>query len=209
MSGDYRIPGDASHHAHHISAYLDGDEEAGNALAEILEGPVRLAVRSFLGDDSADEDDVVQETILAVLTFLRRHGGFQGNLVRFAVTVARNRCRNILNWRRRLPHVPLEPLLEWMERPEASPLEALSEREIWTVLQEVLDRLSPDCREILRGYYLQDVPVETLRRRLGLKTVQGVYYRKTLCLRDAARRLKKRLAVCSWPGTGGDVADKE
>lgn len=209
MPADSRVPGDAAHHAETIAAYLKGDARAGDALAEVLAGPVRLAVRSFLGDESPDVDDVVQETTVAVLEFLRRNGGFAGNLVRFAVTIARNRCRNILNWRRRLPHVPIEPLQDWLRRPEASPLEILAEREVLAILQEVLDDLSPDCRLILRAYYLQDVPVESLRRRLGLKTVQGVYYRKTACLREAARRLKKRLAVCSGPDAGDGVAGEE
>jgi len=44
---------------------------------------------------------VVQESLLAILSHIGKRGGFEGDLVRFAVTVARNRCRNILIWRQR------------------------------------------------------------------------------------------------------------
>jgi RNA polymerase sigma factor (sigma-70 family) len=203
MYADAHDPGEAEFYAAAIAAYLSGAPAAGGRLGIALDGPVRREARVFLGDESADVDDVVQDTVVAVLLYLRRNGGFDGNLVKFAVTVARNRCRNLLNWRKRLPHVQLDPMLDWLESTERSPLDALLDREVVDLLQAALDRLSAECRALLRAFYLEEVPVEEIRRRSGLKTVQGVYYRKAVCLRQAYRRLKNRLVVCSSGRNGG------
>jgi len=197
MHADAHNPEEAVFYASAVAAYVAGDPDAGEDLGVALDGPVRLEVRIFLGDEAADVDDVVQDTIVAVLLYLRKNDGFTGNLVKFAVTVARNRCRNLLNWRKRLPHVQLDPMLAWLENTDRSPLDVLLDGEVTDILQEVLARLSATCRRILRAFYLEEVSVDEIRRRLGLKTVQGVYYRKTVCLEQAYRRLKKRLVVCS------------
>ncbi|MEN8006874.1 MAG: sigma-70 family RNA polymerase sigma factor [Candidatus Krumholzibacteriota bacterium] len=207
MHADAKYPDEAAFYAAAIAAYVAGDSIAGDELSTALAGPLRLEVRIFLGDDNADVDDVVQDSIMAVLHYLRKNEGFTGNLVKFAVTVARNRCRNLLNWRQRLPHVQVDPMLTWLENSDRSPLDALLDREITEILQEALDRLSEDCQVILRAFYLEDVPVEEIRRRTGLKTVQGIYYRKMICLEQAFCRLKNRLNICSSGGNRGSMND--
>ncbi len=203
MHTDAHNSDEATFYATAIASYVAGDSDAGEALSVALAGPVRLEARVFLGDDSADVDDVVQDSLVAVLHYLRKNGGFTGNLVKFAVTVARNRCRNLLNWRKRLPHTQIDPMLSWLENTDHTPLDALLDQEVSEILQEALERLSEDCRIILRAFYLDEMPVEEIRRRIGLKTVQGIYYRKAACLEEAYRRLKKRLAVCSSGRSGG------
>jgi RNA polymerase sigma factor (sigma-70 family) len=183
-----------------IASYLAGETAAADRLCEALAGPIRLALLPYMDSESPDLEDITQDTLLAVLHYLRDKGGFTGNLVKFAVTVARNRYRNLLNWRRRHPTVDLDPLSEWLARPESSPLDLLLEAEVRQLLQQGLDTLETDCQDILRSFYLNQLPIESLRRRIGLKTVQGIYYRKSLCLEKLARFLKKRLAVCSVGG---------
>ncbi len=202
MHAEAKYPDESAFYAAAISSYVSGDPDAGDEIATALAGPLRLEARIYLGDDSADVDDVVQDSIMAVLHYLRKNEGFTGNLVKFAVTVARNRCRNLLNWRKRLPHVQIDPMLTWLENSDRSPLDALLEQEITQLLQEALDRLPEECRVILRAFYLEDVSAEEIRRRIGLKTVQGIYYRKTVCLEQAFRRLKNRLKICSSGGNG-------
>ena len=189
-----------------IRAFLDGQRAAAERLSLILEPPVRGAARAFLGPESADVDDVVQDTLLAVIGYLERAGRFSGNLVTFAITVARNRCRNLLNWRRRFPHVPVDAMADWLARPDRSPLDLVEESDLIALLQRVLDELDPACRDLLRALYLEEVSVETYRQRTGLGTVQGVYYRKDICLERAYRRLNRLLADCSPaedPARGG------
>ncbi len=176
-----------------IAALLEGRESAAEALYHELTGPVRDSAARFFVPDSADIDDVVQETILATFDYLKRKGGFQGDLIAFAVTVARNRCRNIVNQRARRPHVPLEPLSEWIANPQRSPLDLLTEREAMTALQAGLNALGRVCRLVLRAFYIEGRPMEEIRRELGLKTVQGVYYRRAVCLERLARLVAPRL----------------
>lgn len=180
-----------------VPAHVAGDDRATERLARWLAPLVRQAGAAYLGDEDADLDDVVDESILAVLRSLRKRGEFTGNLPRFAVTVARNRCRNLLSWRKVRRHQPLEPLADWIADPRRSPLDILLDREIRETLQEALDALDPACRELLRAVYLQGRTIEEIRGRLGLKTVQGVYYRRAICLQRAYELLNNRAIACS------------
>lgn len=183
-----------------LSAFLEKRPGADENLVRILEKPVRDAARAFLGFDNEEVNDVVQETCLAVLKYIRKQEGFQGNLISFSVTISRNRCRNILNWNRRWQTVPIDSLSDWIEHPERSPLELLDEKEINAILHETLDNLDHPCGLILRGFYTLDRSADSLRRELGLKSVQGVYYLRDRCLNRAYKALKKRLSVCSSDG---------
>ena len=200
-------PGDGDRNDHVpdrlVQAVASGDRDAADTVCRILEPPVRRAVTSFLGPDAVETDDTVQETLLAVLGYIRRRGGFQGDLVSFATTVARNRCRNILNWHQRHPGTDITPLAEWIADPARSPLDLLLETERYRLLREALRALDRACRDLLRAYYLQRVSARDLCRRLGLSTVQGVHYRKTVCLEKALAFLKRRLEGCSGNGNDG------
>jgi len=180
-----------------ISSYLAGDGSAADELSRTLDGPIRLTAQIFLGDDSADVDDIVQDSIIAVLHYLQKNNGFTGDLIKFAITVARNRCRNLLNWRKNLPSVPIDPMSEWLANVDRSPLDVLLDKEVTSLLQQALDQLPGDCQLILRSFYIDHIPIEKIRRQIGLKTVQGIYYRKSVCLERAYRLLRKRLAICS------------
>jgi RNA polymerase sigma factor (sigma-70 family) len=185
-----------------ITAHLEGDSAAGELLAGVLSHHALLTTRSFLGRDRPETDDIAQDTVMAVLAFLKRRRGFQGDIVSFTVTIARNRCRNLLIWRQRHPGAPIETVVASLADPGFSPLDSLLENEVNALLQEALDRLGEACRSLLRELYIEGRRVEEVRRRLGLRTVQGIYYRRAGCLKRAAKLLKKRLADCS-SGRGG------
>ncbi len=191
-----------------VAAAAAGDRNAADAVSRHLAEPVRRAVTGFLGADDPAADDTVQESLLAVLNYLRRQGGFTGDLTAFAVTVARNRCRNIINWRRRHPGTDIAPLAEWIADPARSPLDILLETERLRLLRETLARLDRMCRDLLRAYYLERVSPRELCRRLGLSTVQGVHYRKQVCLEKALAHLKERLEGCSRDGDDGGGQDR-
>jgi RNA polymerase sigma factor (sigma-70 family) len=174
--------------------YVAGDASAGDRLCETLGPSLRNAAGRFLGYDAAEVDDVVQESLLAILSYLRTRGGFEGDLVRFAVTVTRNRCRNILVWRSRHPETNIEPLSDWLANPQRSPLDLLLEAETRQILQAGLDSLSRACRDLLRWFYIDGRSIETLRQQIGLETVQGVYYRRSICLRQLSRFLNSWIA---------------
>jgi RNA polymerase sigma factor (sigma-70 family) len=180
-----------------IAAFLDGDGEAEDRLCRLLLRHARLTVAAFLRSEPPELDDLVQETVIAVLGYLRRRGGFHGSLVNFTITVARNRCRNYRIWKRRHPRVAVETLAEYLGSPEHSPLDALLEEERRSLLQEALDRLEEACRTLLRALFLEGRSVEDLRREAGLRSFQSIYYRRARCLEKAGRLLKSRLASCS------------
>ena len=188
---------DPSSEASLVRRYVQNVAGADEALAAHIAPATRRAATAFLGREASDLEDVIQETCLAVLEYVRQQDGFQGDILQFAATVARNRCRNLANSRSRHPHVELESLREWIASPERSPLDLLEEKELHLCLQRVLDSLSNDCRRLLRGFYLEDRPIEQLRRTLGLSTVQGVYYRRAKCLEKAELLLNQLLGRCS------------
>ncbi len=185
--------GEQPHLVAAIAAYVAGDDAAAATICAGLRPAVRHAVRRILSADDGEVDDVVQETDVAVLRYLRLNGKLRGDPIVFAVTVARNRCRNILNWRRRHPAVPVTSLQDWLATPERGPLDLLDAAERRRAVADALARLDDVCRYVLKAFYLEEATIEEIRCRLGLKSVQGVYYRRAVCLERIARFLKERL----------------
>lgn len=180
-----------------VEACLAGEASAEDRLCHLLLYHARVTVTAFLRTEPPELDDLVQETAIAVMGYLRRQGGFEGSLVNFTITVARNRCRNYRLWKRRRRDVDLEPLAEYLGSPEYSPLDTLLEEERRTLLQEALDRLDETCRSLLRALFLENRTVEEMRRAAGLTSFQSIYYRRARCLEKAGRLLKRKLAACS------------
>ncbi len=180
-----------------LDGVVAGDPAAEERFYAALRAPVQTAVRRFMPLDVLGADDVVQETLTVAFRYVREGEGFEGDLVRFAITVARNRCRNLANWRKRRPQAPVELLLEWMESPERSALDRLLADEARRYLQEAVNGLGRLCRIILRGFYLRGYSMERLRAVTGFKTVQGVYYRRSVCLKQLAAAIQDSVAAQS------------
>ncbi|MCP4292382.1 MAG: sigma-70 family RNA polymerase sigma factor [bacterium] len=172
-----------------IDGIVAGNPSSEKALFEILQGHLKISVNLFLERGRLEEDDVLLESITAVFNHIRRDGGFDGDLIRFAITIARNRCRNILNQQKRRPQTAIEPLADWIANKDCSPLDHLMESEASSLLKSAINGLDQACRRLLRGFYFENLNMETLRRRMGLESVQGVYYRRTVCLRNLGNRL--------------------
>ncbi|MBU0743614.1 sigma-70 family RNA polymerase sigma factor [bacterium] len=178
-----------------LDAVVAGDPVAEEKFYAALQTPVRTAVRRFMPLDALEADDIVQETLTVAFRYVREGGGFEGDLVRFAITVARNRCRNVASWRKRRPGVPIESMLEWVESPARSALDLLLADEARRFLQEAVDGLGRLCRILLRGFYLRGYTIERLRALTGFKTVQGVYYRRGACLKELAVAIQDSVAA--------------
>jgi RNA polymerase sigma factor (sigma-70 family) len=187
-----------------IAAYRRGDGEAGDRLCERVRPAVRLAVARMLGDDDGEVEDVVQDALLAGLRYLAGDREFAGDPTRLAVTIARNRCRDVLRRRARRPRVAVDSYEEWLADPARSALDDLTAAELHQHLQAALDSLGRHCRDLLRALYVDDLTPEAVRRRVGLTTVQGVYHRRKVCLEKAKKFLQKRWRI----GSGGDVSPR-
>ncbi len=174
-----------------VREYVTHQVGAGDRLIRALEPQVGLAVRKFLGSESGDQDDIISESLMAVLGHIERRGGFEGNLQVFAVTVARNRCRTLLTWRKRRQHQDVDR--DGMQVADKAPsvLELIEAKEVRRHVRLALGRMDEACRILLKEFFLQEKPVEEIRLRLGLDTVQGVYYRKTVCVKKLAAFLNQ------------------
>ena len=191
-----------------IDAYRTGDEHAGDRLANALRNPLDTEVRRFLGDGQGDVDDVVQDALVSTLQYLRNRDGFAGDPVRLAVTIARNRCRDLHRWRSTKPTSEITPMSDWLEDGSRSILDELVESERMSMLQRALDGISRTCRRLLHDMYVARIPTDAIRERLGLSTVQGVYYRRTACLDEAKKFLQPVLADRSPVGRVGGLRRK-
>ena len=177
-----------------ISSYRAGDPGASDQLIDALEEPVRANVYRFLGPDSPDADDVVQETLVATLRYLEHDVEFEGNLVRLAITIGRNRCRDLKRRHKRWGLSDIEPLADWLASPQQSVLDDIEQSERRQHLHESLNGLSPKCRNLLFSSYIENVSTKEICRQLGLQSVQVFYYRRTECLRRLKKIFLKRTA---------------
>jgi RNA polymerase sigma factor (sigma-70 family) len=176
-----------------IDSYRSGDGAAGDRLCQALLPVVRLDMVRMLGDNSPDVDDVVQEALVACLGYVVAEKGFSGDLVRLAVTIARNRCRDLIRWRRRRAHVMIEPLEAWLADSSRSALDELVSDEMAHLVQLALDQLPADCRQLLLALYVEGRTPEEMRLSAGLSSVHGVYYRRGACLERVRKILQRQL----------------
>jgi RNA polymerase sigma factor (sigma-70 family) len=187
-----------------IASYRTGNDAAADDLVRLLTPTVRRETARMLGDADGDLDDVVQESHLSALRYLRAEASFEGDAVRLAVTIARNRCRDLLRHRARRPHVAIEPLEVWLTDTSRSALDDVDAQQRRNLLQGALNRLSSACRKLLHQLYVQELTPEQVRERSGLDTVQGVYYRRGVCLDHAKKFLQRRLRFGSGVSPGAD-----
>ena len=191
-SPQIETPWDSQRAEDDIAAYIAGDDEAGSRICRGLEPAIRAEVGRFLPATDAERDDVVQETLLALLTYLRRAGRCPDRPGAFVVTMAGNRCRNLYRRRKRRPGVELEKTAEWLVAAGTDPLELLEDRELEEAVRSGLAELDPPCRQLLLAIYVEQRPMEELQREAGLGTVQGIYYRKYACLKKLRESLNRR-----------------
>ncbi len=177
-----------------IAAYAKGEDSAANPICQALSGPIRNAIQSFFTSDGMDADDILQETLLATLGYIRKNAGFKGDIKQLAVTIARNRCRDLLRWRRIRPHVPLGSLSHMIADRSISPLDEIADREVVAILQHALSNMGQRCRNLLSDFYLKKLSVDDIRQKAGLKSVQAVYYRRMICLNYARKIIISRLS---------------
>ena len=176
-----------------IKRYIDGDDTAGDMICKTLEAQVRASVRRLIGPHDADGDDVIQDTLIAMLGYLRRAKVAPDNPEAFIVTIARNRCRNLHLWRRRRSARDVTELSEKLPHIAASPLDLIDEEQRRELLEEVLQNLDTHCRDLLAAIYRQGATIEELRHDLGLGSVQAVYHRRNVCIKKAQMLLNRRL----------------
>ena len=180
-----------------ISAYRAGSEEAGSSLADTLYPVVLLDVSRFLGDNHPECKDVCQDAIVAGLRYLGRDKEFSGNFINLTVTIARNRCRDILRSQTRRSETDIEPISPFLADPGQSFFEDLDDRQVFRLLQKALEKISETCRKLLKSLYLEEMTTHQVKDMMGLKTVQGVYHRRSVCLAQMKKLLHPEFHIRS------------
>ena len=120
-------------------------------------------------------EDITQETFLR---FFGKSGTFHENDMKYLYTIARNLC--IDEYRRLKP----DELSE--EENEAETAVSFPEESI--IVRDALERLADEDREILLLRYVNEEPVGTICRALGIS--RFALYRK---IKNAEEELKKNL----------------
>ena len=188
-----------------VPAYRRSEQGAADRLCTLLHGSVSPAVADFPDEDTAE---VVQQTLTTVLQYLDRAPDFTGDLLRLSATIARNRCRDLTRWRRRHPVIGAPTLADWLADPRRSILDEVEQERRRTLLQSALGRLSTEHRALLRVMCRDGLAAEAVRQRLGLGTVHGVYYRRSVCLRQVKSFLSRRLHE-GWERDDSDISGYE
>ncbi len=170
-----------------IVAYVAGDDAAGDRVCATLDRAVREAVCGFFPPQDADREDIIQDSLLAMLEYLRRAEDCPDNPEAFAVTIALNRCRNLHQWRKRRPTIDIDDAAPWLPGDAENPLDRLHDEQVRAMLADAFARLDDECRELLFAIYLEERSVEELRREAGLASVQGIYHRKNICFKKVTQ----------------------
>ncbi|PIV82032.1 hypothetical protein COW53_01115 [bacterium CG17_big_fil_post_rev_8_21_14_2_50_64_8] len=176
-----------------VRDFLEEEPGADDRLSSFLTRLSRRTICNFLGTREMFTDDLAQEASLAVLAYIRRRGEFQGDLDRFTITVARNTCRNFVKWRKVHEGRPLDDFTPFLASHADGPLDWLLGKELFDLVQKALDQLDEKCRDLLRALFQDEVSIEEIRRKEGVKVVQTVYYRRAKCLEKVGRYLRRRM----------------
>lgn len=175
-----------------VGGLLAHGTDAEQSFVMFVEPPVRANVARFLGLSHPDIDDVIQDTLLAVVEYIRAKRGFDGNLQVFAVSVARNRCRSLLALSRFKGHQSGDDSTSLLIDGSPSPLDLCERKDLQRTVRRALADLDRDCRHLLEDIFLRGVSIATLSKRLGLRSVQAVYHRRAVCLKKIAQVLNDR-----------------
>jgi len=163
-----------------------------------VETPVRRAVQGFLGSNDPDHEDMVQLALIGANRYLKDTGSFNGDLgsgfTRLAVSIARNRCRDLLRRRKNLGEVELEPVQEILATPCPTILDEIEHDEQLDLLARSFKDLSQNCQRLLEAGYLKRPSLKELIARLGFKSPQAYYYNRNRCLERLKSILSRRVA---------------
>jgi len=170
-----------------VKRCLAGSEEAWQEFHSKYMGLVRHVVKKVIGRDNPEEEDVVQNVFLDLISALKRYDpAYQ--LPRYVCMISERKAISLL----RRPNPPSNPLDHTDSREEGavsiishspSQEEELSTRELIEVVRAGLRSLGEKCRELLRLRYYEDQPYKEIAKILGA-TENALMVRSKRCLDD-------------------------
>ncbi|HKQ98450.1 MAG TPA: RNA polymerase sigma factor [Candidatus Polarisedimenticolia bacterium] len=164
-----------------ISAFLAGDP----VLHELIRAGVRRAVRSLRFAPAVVEEEIVQETLTRVFVSLSE-GSFRGeaSLATFAQRVARYVYLEQIRRRRFVSEIASA---ESKADPRAGPEEHFLRAEEHRRNLRTLVNLTPECRELFRLIFVEELNYAEVGARLGISdtAVKLRVHRCRLTMRSA------------------------
>ncbi len=182
---------------------LSGSEQAWNEFYGRYVGLVRSIVKRRLGSFVVDPEDVTQSVFCNLVAALSTYDP-KFSLVQFVATVAERACIQLYRTRTAAKRVAFEDRVDHHDRGEegartlasetASQEDQLAEKEMIEILRQGLNSLEPQCRELLRLRYHDELVYGQISSVLG-EPANTLAVRVKRCvqeLRTAYRRLLRR-----------------
>ena len=182
-----------------LAAALNGDDLAAEAIYRRF-SPAVFRLAASLLNDTADADEVMQDTFVYALRNLRRYDPSKAAFQTWLFTIAISRCRNKRR-RKWLATVPLNWFVQGEPRQAGAPLRTVEDwllaqgirKELWQAVQG----LSPNLREALILRFMGGLAYAEIGEAVGCgdKAAESR-------VRTAIASLRKRLAT--QPAAGHD-----
>ena len=164
-----------------IREYLDGNEDTFKILIDkYISSIYNFAVR-FVGHDNAS--DVSQDVFLKVWKNIRKFNSGKSSFKTWIFTITRNTITDSLRKKKSIPFSMLDTeevsFEDNIEDETILPMEVLSKLEDKEFLNNLLDKLSPNYREVLILYYTEDMTFSEIGQLLGkpMNTVKSYHHR--------------------------------
>ncbi len=172
-----------------IQDYLAGVRGSDEVLFATLRPLLIDHARRLIAQD--DVEDVVQDSLTAILLNLAKRKAFNGNGLAYARQVVRNRCIEIYISRAKRGERIDQAKVESAPGNFIDPLTELELKEKRVLLGRGLMQLERPCRKILIRSILHRRPLEELMEDYRVRSVQALYYRRKKCLAKLKKILKK------------------
>lgn len=185
--------------AEKVTASLNGDEAAFDALVRAHMGAVYSFVFRFVGT-SHDAEDITQETFFKAWRYLHSYSSASSQFKTWLLRIARNTAIDHLRKKKTIPFSTFDkedgsnPMLDIPDDVDSAE-EELARTHDMREIEAALTTLPPNYRELLAAYYSTDTTLEELAFVLGesLNTVKSRHRRglaalkKTLCTQRGSR----------------------
>lgn len=172
------------------------------ALEQLLEHIAPLVHRfgMHMCRHDADADDVLQDTLLLVMSHLNEFEG-RSSLSSWVFTLARSACARKRRGLKNQPHASDEALRELLSA-EGTPEQQVGSQELKAALEQALASLRDEQREVLLMRDMEGLSAPEVAQVLGLsvEAVKSRLHRARAALRSALARALEPAPVQPLPG---------
>lgn len=173
---------------HLIIEYLDGNQDSFRLLVEKYTPSIYNFSVRFVGPEYAN--DITQDVFIKVWKNIKKFDSKRANFKTWIFTITRNTITDYLRKKKMIPFSTLDKEDELFEdsiEDEAIlPSEALARLEDKELLNNILDKIPENYREILVLHYQEEMTFDEIGKILGkpLNTVKSYHRRALIKLKE-------------------------